>query len=263
MIPVSVVIPCFRCAGVVGRALDSVLAQTARPLEIIVVDDGSGDGSADALRALQRAAGADRVRVLTLEVNRGPAAARNAGWRAASGEYVAFLDADDAWHACKIERQYGWMRSRPEAVLTGHPIAEAPGAAVDAAPLRARRITPSALLRANRFQTSSVMLRRSIPERFAEELRYCEDYALWLEIVLRGGPAYALDASLAVRFKPVYGGPGLSGRLWKMQAGELQALSRLRRSGLLGWPAYACAAAWSCLKFGRRVALRRPGRRVA
>lgn len=56
-------------------------------------------------------------------------------------------------------------------------------------------------------------------------------------------------------FKPVYGAGGLSGRLWEMQAGELDAFARLRRRGLIGTLAYQAASAWSCLKFTRRLAL--------
>jgi hypothetical protein len=111
------------------------------------------------------------------------------------------------------------------------------------------------LLTSNRFQTTSVMLRRSIRQRFAEGKRFCEDYLLWLEIVLAGGQAYYLDAPLALRFKPVYGAAGASGQLWKMERGELDALTRVWRAGLVGSGAYAAAATWSWLRFLRRLAL--------
>ena len=234
--------------------MESVLRQTALPAEILVVDDASDDGSIEALPRL-----GSGVRTIRLPHNAGPAAARNAGWAAATQAYVAFLDADDAWHPRKIELQLGWMESHPESVLTAHAIREhGKGGGVADVPIRkAVRVTPSMLLASNPFQTSSVMLRRSLPHRFTEGKRYCEDYLLWLEIVLAGGAAHYLDAALATRFKAVYGAGGASSRLWQMERGELDALQRVWRAGLLGFPAFAAAAAWSWLKFLRRVAVAR------
>jgi glycosyltransferase involved in cell wall biosynthesis len=249
--PVSAVIPCFQCAGTIARAVDSVLSQSAPPAEIFVVDDASNDGSSAALVGLGVA-----VRTIRLAQNRGPSGARNAGWQAATQPYVAFLDADDAWHVRKIELQLAWMESHPQALLTGHRIHEhkldEPSvSSIDSA----TRVSPLMLLAANRFQTSSVMLRRSLSQRFAEDKRYCEDYLLWLQIVLGGGEAHYLDAPLATRFKAAYGAYGASGRLWAMERGELDALRRVWRAGLLGFSTFAAAVTWSGMKFLRRAAL--------
>ncbi|HNQ05316.1 MAG TPA: glycosyltransferase family 2 protein [Thiobacillaceae bacterium] len=104
----SVVIPAYNAAGCLARAIDSVLAQTWPAHEIIVVDDGSGDATAQVAAGYQ-----DRIRCLRQE-NAGVSAARNAGARAASGDWLAFLDADDwyyadrlKWHAEWIERDDG------------------------------------------------------------------------------------------------------------------------------------------------------------
>jgi len=247
-VPVSVVIPCFRCAATIGRAIESVLRQTRQPAEIIVVDDGSDDGSREAISRLPG------VRAVFLGNNVGPASARNAGWNAATQDYVAFLDADDAWHPRKLELQMAWMQSHPEADLSGHAYVEG-DAPAEVAVRQAQRVTPGMLLVANRFTTPCVVLRRSLPQRFADGKRHSEDYLLWLEVVLSGRAAYTLDAPLARLFKPAYGAGGLSGRLWDHQAGELDALTRLRRAGQLSLPAWLAASAWSCAKFVRRLAL--------
>ena len=231
--------------------MDSVLRQSARPAEIFVVDDASDDGSSATLARLGVA-----VRTISLEPNRGPAGARNAGWQAATQPYVAFLDADDTWHVRKIELQLAWMEAHPRSLLTGHRIREhAVGEPSVSSIERATRVSPLMLLAANRFQTSSVMLRRSLSQRFAEDKRYCEDYLLWLEIVLGGGEAHYLDAPLATRFKAAYGAAGASARLWAMERGELDALRRVWRAGLLGFSGFAAAAIWSGMKFLRRAAL--------
>ncbi len=97
--PVSVIIPAYNCASTVAETLDSVLEQDHRKTEVIVVNDGSTDNTLEVLRGY-----ADRVRIID-QPNAGPPAARNAGIRAATGEYIAFLDADDVWVQGKLTAQ--------------------------------------------------------------------------------------------------------------------------------------------------------------
>lgn len=96
---VSVVIPTHNHARYLGEAIDSALAQTHSPLEVIVVDDGSTDETEEVLARY-----GNRIRTLR-QRNQGVSAARNAGIAAASGDYLAFLDSDDLWHPRKLERQ--------------------------------------------------------------------------------------------------------------------------------------------------------------
>jgi len=105
---VSVIIPCYNDGRYLADAVDSVLAQSYRPVEVIVVDDGSTDNTADVARCY-----CDRVRLIQIP-NSGPAAARNAGLRAASGEYVQFLDADDRLERRKLEHQVAFLDAEPQ-----------------------------------------------------------------------------------------------------------------------------------------------------
>jgi glycosyltransferase involved in cell wall biosynthesis len=107
---VSVVIPCYNYEKYVGQAIESALAQDPAPLEVIVVNNGSTDGSLGVLQAF-----GDRIRLVSQE-NRGQSGARNRGIAEARGELVAFLDADDAWLPGKLARQLKRIE-RPEVGL--------------------------------------------------------------------------------------------------------------------------------------------------
>ncbi|HWB49855.1 MAG TPA: glycosyltransferase family A protein [Stellaceae bacterium] len=106
---VSVVVPVYNRAHLVGRAIASVLAQTYRNIEIIVVDDASTDALAAALAQTPH----PRLRRVVHPRNRGAAAARNTGVAAAAGDYVAFLDSDDVWYPRKLAVQVAAMQGQP------------------------------------------------------------------------------------------------------------------------------------------------------
>ena len=105
---VSCIVPVYNGERFLAEALASILAQTHKNIEIIVVDDGSTDGTPQIIEGLPTS-----VRALRQQ-NRGPAAARNAGVALATGSFMAFLDADDLWHKGKLERQLRRFEQRPE-----------------------------------------------------------------------------------------------------------------------------------------------------
>jgi glycosyltransferase involved in cell wall biosynthesis len=192
---VSVVIPTFNRAHIVTRAIDSVLAQTYCPCEILVVDDGSSDNTADVLQSY-----ADRI-VYIRQKNSGPAAARNRGIRESKGEFIAFLDSDDVWLGTKIERQATLLQRAGQHVpcCLCNSILEMPTCqgrtAFDMARLNLSEpqglcLNPAAIL-ATRFIlfVQSVMVRRSFLldcGGFDEHLWLMEDHDLALRLALRG-----------------------------------------------------------------------------
>ncbi len=108
MAKVSVIIPTYQTGRFIAQAIDSVLNQTFPVSEIIVVDDGSTDQTESILRGY-----GDRIQVIR-QMNQGPSAARNTGIRAAQGEFVAFLDADDYWSPDKLQKECSVIQSDPQ-----------------------------------------------------------------------------------------------------------------------------------------------------
>lgn len=258
--PVSVIIPCYRCAQTIKRAVASVAAQTMRPAEVILVDDCSGDDTLRVLDTLTDQYPAGWIKVIAQDKNGGPGTARNAGWEASSQDYIAFLDADDAWHPQKIEAQYYWMVTHPSIALTGHVCCVVKGDEDKVGNARHlsgevvfKLVSSWRLLLSNRFSTPSVMLHRRLPNRFALGKRHGEDYLLWCDICLDGHICARSEESLGYLFKAKYGAGGLSGDLWEMEKGEQDAYMRLRQTGRIGLLSWAALALLSMAKFARRL----------
>ena len=180
---VSVVIPTYNSAPFVTQAIESVLAQTVAPAEIIVVDDGSSDDTAAALAPYQ-----NRIRYIYQE-NMGVSAARNRGVEAANGDFVAFLDADDIWHPQKLELQMDAFAKIPALGLLGTrgfflPFTDLPH--YDKLPSRPYSfISWRQLAVKNHICASSVIVRSSILNiagDFDTTLQGPEDRDLWLRI---------------------------------------------------------------------------------
>jgi glycosyltransferase involved in cell wall biosynthesis len=177
---VSVVIPTYNSGPLVVEAVESVLAQTRQPEEIIVVDDGSTDDTEERLGPF-----GNRIRTIR-QANGGVAKARNAGLQASSGDVIAFLDADDAWHPAKLERQLSVLQRCPKVGLLATQLTPWPGTFVDVdqdSLGTLSMISLAAMLLANPVATSSVLVRKSVVDRVGEfdtQLRGPEDYDFWL-----------------------------------------------------------------------------------
>ncbi|WP_292974984.1 glycosyltransferase family 2 protein [Nitrosomonas sp.] len=256
---VSVVIPCFRCAETIERAVLSVAKQTLRPAEVILVDDCSNDGTFELLQHIQRRHTKGWIKVIVQQINQGPGSARNAGWEIAKQPYIAFLDADDAWHPQKIEIQWRWMKTHPEVALTGHAsriISDNQDTDNDFISNSQSQFYPVSSyqhLFMNRFPTRSVMLRRNLPYRFVDGKRASEDFLLWSEILLDGYSAWRSDLRLALVFKAEYGERGLSSNLWSMEKGQLDSYFRLYTSKRLNVFYFSTLYFYSIAKYIRRV----------
>jgi len=250
---VTVVIPMYNSAATIERALRSISAQTLLPRHVIVINDASTD---DCLKIVENWKDPN----LTIEIvnnasNLGPSASRNSGWDRAATEYIAFLDADDAWHPMKLKIQFDLAREHPEISLIGHRYDIAndtswPTMEIQSLPIR--EFSFFEFLIKNRLSTPTVMLKSALPNRFAPEQRYSEDYRLWLEIAADHGPTLFIDLPLARLFKPAYGSSGQSSKSLAMLNGELQSISALKEKSKIGNPMQAFLKIWAITKFLRR-----------
>jgi len=255
---VSVIIPTYNRRGFIGNAIQSVLNQTYPSIELIVVDDGSTDGSEIALEPFL-----DKIKYIKQD-NSGVSRARNRGLEEATGEIIAFLDSDDEWLPQKIEMQVNFFKENPEALLcqTG-----------DIWYRKGKRVNPK-----NKHQkysgmifkqclplcivsVSDIALRKEILDivgNFDESMPACEDYDLWLRIT-RAFPIHLIDLPLTIK----HGGrpDQLSQSTPQMDKYRIQSMVQLLDSGVLtneqtSWTLEVleqkCAVFGNgCIKYGR------------
>lgn len=253
-VPVSVVIPCYRCTQTVARAVASVAVQTALPMELILVDDGSGDETRRLLSQLCERYAPGWIKLVLLEQNEGAASARNAGWDRALGRYVAFLDADDSWHPRKIELQYEFMLSDSKVVVCGHghdQVIRDPKNVALGKPVF-RNLSTAYVLLKNPFITPSFMVRSDLPIRFLPGRRHMEDHLFLMRVATAGLLIAKTQLPLAFIYKNIYGESGLSADLWVMQRSELENYDLLGNEGVISPLASIFLRVYSWAKFFRR-----------
>lgn len=255
---VSVVIPCFRCVRTLERAVASVAGQTVLPQELILVDDGSGDETRPLMTLLQSRYTPGWIRLVLLDTNAGAASARNAGWDQARGEYVAFLDADDAWHPRKIELQVKFMDSHPGVAVSGHghrQVNTMPDTTADMDGVSFEDVSPLYVRLKNPFVTPSFMVRRNLENRFLSGRRFMEDHFFLMQVSAAGLRIAKAHTPLAYIFKPIFGESGLSADLMRMQRAELENYSLMQQAGYLSVGFALVLKGYSWLKFCRRMVI--------
>jgi glycosyltransferase involved in cell wall biosynthesis len=199
----SVIIPTFNRRALVREAISSVLAQSGAGFELIVIDDGSTDGTSDDLERLAATAPGVAIRIDAI-AHRGPAAARNRGVAIARAPLIAFLDSDDLWSPAKLQRQLAFMRAHPEfAICQTREIWLRDGRRVNPGRRHLKRAGDifAESLHVCLISPSAVMMRTDLFRAlggFDEALPACEDYDLWLRILV-DHEAGLLDEALVTR----------------------------------------------------------------
>jgi glycosyltransferase involved in cell wall biosynthesis len=236
-----------------GDALESVRQQTCDDFEVIVIDDGSTDETAEQLRRM-----GESIRVMT-QTHRGVAAARNRAASVAAGRYLAFLDSDDLWLPNKLAVQLAFMNAHPEmAICQSEEIWIRHGARVNP---KAKHRKPSGdifkpSLDLCLVSPSAVMMTADLFVKtggFDESLPVCEDYDLWLRIAV-DHPIPLLTQALVIK----RGGHAdqLSRSVWGMDRFRVRALQKLLRSPLAGE-----RRQWALATLQRKVAILAQGAR--
>jgi len=228
---VSVIIPTYNRAGIVVRAISSVLNQTVSDFEVIIIDDGSVDGTEKAVAGLK-----GPIQYLAHPANLGVSAARNTGIRHSNAPFIAFLDSDDHWLPEKLNVQMQFFETNSQMVACQtEEIWIRKGRRVN--PMK-KHVKPSGdifepSLKLCLVSPSAVMLKRSVLDEvglFDESLPACEDYDLWLRIACRH-PVHLIDQPLIIKEG---GHPDqLSARYKGMDRFRIKALVKLIKSGIL------------------------------
>ncbi len=258
-VPVSVVIPCYRCFETIERAVDSVMGQTKIPAEIILVDDFSNDSlrTVSQLNALKNKY-ANRCAFIIVELveNVGAGNARNVGWSKSSQPLIAFLDADDAWDVNKLEIQTKWMLEHQSYAFSSHQSVfkgEDFNFSQKSLAIDYLDINKFSMLFKNAIATRTVMVRSNIEHRFPIHLRYAEDYYLWMRILFFGGLAAKINLPLAYTFKSNYSEYGLSANLIGMHRGVKFVFRYLNLENKISYPLYFLACSYELFKYACRV----------
>ncbi|MDP2851221.1 MAG: glycosyltransferase [Sulfuricurvum sp.] len=202
---ISIIIPLYNGERFIAQTLESVLAQTYRNIEVIVVDDASTDGGCDIVRRY----GADdsRVNLILSETNfGGPARPRNIGIENAKGEFIAFVDADDVWKPHKLQTQLDFLIDNPDIDMLYSP-AEIIDEYGEISPSRKQRflslllrlMSPkNAIIYGNFININTLMLRQPLTSRFIEDSRLVaiEDWMFHILNLQDGMTAASVEEAL-------------------------------------------------------------------
>ena len=230
MFKISVIIPTFNRKKYISRSVDSVFSQTLPVDEIIIVDDGSTDGTAEFVRRQYPA-----VNIISQE-NKGVSAARNLGIKAARNQWLAFLDDDDQWLPHKLEKQVALLRHNSGIKLC-HTEERWIRRGVRVNQMKKHQKSGGSIyqkcLPLCAISPSSVLLHKSLFYEvglFREDLPACEDYDMWLKICARYPVAY-VESECIIK----YGGheDQLSAKHWGMDRFRIEALRDILQSAEL------------------------------
>ena len=221
----SVIIPVYNGSDTVLRAIASAMGQTYTAAQVIVVDDASTDGTAD---LVERTYG-ERVTLIRKLVNQGSAAARNKGMDVATGDYISFLDADDAWHKDKLLLLNTILTSQPNIKLFYHPFSLDPILEKTLPEdITVYKLPFIKLLPGNFITTSCITVKNYPTIRFDDSMRYMEDFDLCLRVGYQH-KLYFINIPLTQIYRAHNTPGGISNNKWLMRKGEMKAYRKLSR----------------------------------
>ncbi len=216
---ISIIVPVYNAIQYIEETIKTVIGQTYTNWELILVDDGSTDGSEKLLTDLQMKYQDERILFYSKE-NSGAAKTRNYGLEKATGRFITFLDADDLWDSCKLEKQLLFMEKENAAFgFTGYEFADESGNGTGKIVKVPQTLTYKQALQNTTIFTSTVMFDTlKIDKKLLQmPIIKSEDTALWFQILRSGYIAYGLNENL-VKYRRVSG---------SLSANKLEALRRI------------------------------------
>ena len=195
---ISIIMPAYNCEKYIGEAIDSVLAQSCRNWELIIIDDGSADNTSSIITEyLQKDS---RISLLSNEKNIGVSATRNRGIEFAKGNWIAFLDSDDIWTPYKLEKQIETAQEKNgEFIFTGSAYINEEGKPYKGIFEVPEKVSYKELRKQNVISCSSVLIKKKFFTNIKMEGDDMhEDYAVWLRILKTGITAYGVNEPLLI-----------------------------------------------------------------
>lgn len=197
---VSIIVPVYNVEKFIVETIESVAAQTYPHWELLLVEDGSDDGTVMLIEDYIRRTGESRIRLIRQPSNMGAARARNRGLLEAKGRYIAYLDADDLWAPEKLERELAFMEERDAAfAFTGYEFADEQAKGMGKVVRVPKTLNYRQALSNTTIFTTTVMFDTGkIPKGLLEmPVIKSEDTALWWKVLRNGYTAWGLDENLA------------------------------------------------------------------
>ncbi|WP_336990272.1 glycosyltransferase family 2 protein [Bacillus infantis] len=195
---ISIIMPAYNCESFIEEAVTSVINQTYKTWELIVIDDGSRDNTVGIIKDLSN--NDDRIRFYINEENQGVSATRNRGISLAKGEWIAFLDSDDKWKKNKLEKQLTFSQeNNAEFIFTGSSYIDENGESFKGVFEVPGKVTYKKLRTHNVISCSSVLIKKSLLKDIKMERDDMhEDYAVWLRVLKTGVCAYGVNNPLLI-----------------------------------------------------------------
>ena len=248
---VTVIIPAYNAEKTIIRCMRSVLNQTYKKIEVIIIDDGSSD---DTFGKIEKFIKKNQLNwILISRENKGVSYTRNEGIKLSKGDYIAFLDSDDYWYNEKLEKQIDLIETYHARIVGSN--------------IENRNSKSSSnfysqydlrdMLLSNRLFTSTVLLEKKIFQEvgyFNEDMLYSEDYNLWLRIATKN-KIYVINEPL-IHYELDYS-TGLSSKICQMEKGELFNFYTLYKSKDISMIDFGVFSIISCIKYLRRLCIAR------
>lgn len=217
---VSIIVPVYNANKYIEATVQSVLSQTYEDWELLLVDDGSTDGSGETIQRLAEEDTTNRIKVLLPKEHGTAARARNYGLQHAEGRYIAFIDADDLWEKDKLLKEMTFMKEKKVGfVFTGYEFADANGVGNGKIVKVPKTLNYKQALKNTTIFTSTVLIDTTVIDKslvMMPEIK-SEDTATWYQILRNGHLAYGLNENL-VKYRRVAN---------SLSANKLEAIRRI------------------------------------